>query len=101
MNPEPEMVEVHFAPADAKAWVRPGVTILAASEAAGVEIITGCTQGMCGTDPVRVTSGAGLLSEPEEHERGTLERMGLAPDYRLSCSAKILAGPVFIQTDAF
>lgn len=96
-----EMVEVHFAPAGAKAWVQPGITILVASEAAGVEIITGCTKGMCGTDPVRITSGAGMLSEPGENELGTLERMGLASDYRLSCSAKILDGPVFIQTDAF
>ncbi|MHC4076859.1 MAG: 2Fe-2S iron-sulfur cluster-binding protein [Planctomycetota bacterium] len=96
-----EMVEVHFAPAGAKAWVQSGITILAASEAAGVEIITGCAQGMCGTDPVRIAEGAGGLSEPEEHEQGTLERMGLATEYRLSCSAKILSGPVFIETDAF
>jgi ferredoxin len=96
-----EMVEVHFAPAGAKAWVQSGITILAASEAAGVEIVTGCAQGMCGTDPVRIAEGADGLSEPEEHEQGTLERMGLATEYRLSCSAKILSGPVFIETDAF
>jgi ferredoxin len=95
------MVEVHFAPAGVKTWVEPGVTILAASEAAGVEIVTGCTEGMCGTDPVRIASGAACLSDPEEHEQGTLERMGLAADFRLSCSARILSGPVIIETDAF
>ena len=96
-----EMVEVHFAPAGARAWVRPGVTILAASEAAGVEIITGCTQGMCGTDPVRIIDGADGLAEAEEHEQGTLERMGLSSEYRLSCSAKVLKGSVFVETGTF
>ena len=96
-----EMVEVLFEPAGARALVTPGITILAASEAAGVEIVTGCTEGMCGTDPVRIRQGLAGLSEPEDHERGTLERMGLAEDYRLSCSAKVLHGPVCVETDAF
>ena len=96
-----DMVEVLFEPASARVWVRPGSTILAASAAAGIEIIHGCTEGMCGTDPVQIMNGTQGLSEPEEHEAGTLERMGLTSGFRLSCSARILRGPVHVRTDAF
>jgi len=86
------MVEVQFLPGGAVVWVRPGVTLLAASEAAGLDLLTGCTQGMCGTDPVRIVAGAELLDPPEAHERGTLERMGLGEEFRLSCSARLTDG---------
>ena len=56
---------------------------------------------MCGTDPVKILDGDQGLSEPEEHEVGTLERMGLEAGFRLSCSARILRGPVHVKTDAF
>ena len=94
-------VEVQFDPSEARATVVSGVTILAASEAAGVEIITGCTQGMCGTDAVQIVAGAEGLSAPEDHEQGTLERMGLGADFRLACSARVLRGPVHVRVDAF
>ena len=96
-----DMVEVVFEPGAARILVPSGVTILAASEAAGIEIIHGCTEGMCGTDPVEILAGDQGLSEPEEPEAGTLERMGLSPAFRLSCRARILRGPVHVRTDAF
>jgi ferredoxin len=88
------LVEVHFAPADRTVFVRPGTTLLAASQAAGVEIATGCRRGMCGTDPVRIVAGDDNLAPPAEHERGTLLRMGLGAGFRLSCSATLQQGSV-------
>lgn len=96
-----ELVEVSLRPAERTVWVRTGTTLVAASEAAGAPIVTGCTQGMCGTDPVRVVAGAEGLSPPEPHEQGTLERMGLGADYRLACSAKVQRGRIEIETDTF
>jgi ferredoxin len=96
-----DMVEVVFEPGQTRIWVQPGSTILAAGEAAGIEIIHGCTEGMCGTDPVQILNEDGMLSDPEDHESGTLERMGLTVGFRLSCSARILRGPVHVRTDAF
>ncbi|MCA8954547.1 MAG: (2Fe-2S)-binding protein [Planctomycetes bacterium] len=96
-----DRVEVVFEPSATRVFVSPGATILSASEAAGVEIVTGCTAGMCGTDAVAILVGEAGLSVPEEHERGTLERMGLDSGFRLSCSARILRGPVHVRVDAF
>lgn len=96
-----QTVEVWFEPAHAKALVPRGETILDASEVAGVEILTGCTAGLCGTDPVEILAGLDRLSAAEDHEIGTLERMGLSAAFRLSCSARVLSGPVHVRTDAF
>ena len=87
------LIEVRFLPADRVVWVRPGSGLLAAAEAAGVEIVTGCTRGMCGTDPVHIQEGEALLVPPKDHELGTLERMGIAPPYRLGCSAVLADRP--------
>jgi ferredoxin len=95
------LVEVRFLPADRSVWIAPGSTILAAAEAAGLEVVTGCTRGMCGTDPVRVPSGAEGLASPAEHERGTLDRMGLGPDWRLACSARVERGPLVVELGTF
>lgn len=96
-----EMVQVSFEPAGARVWVKPETTIHAAAEAAGVEIMLGCTEGMCGTDPVQILAGRDGLSPAAEHEKGTLERMGLGAEFRLSCSAKLQHGTVQVKTDAF
>ncbi len=99
--PMVDLVEVCFLPAERTAWVRSGMTLVEAGAAAGVEIVTGCTRGMCGTDPVRVLGGADGLEPPAAHERATLERMGLGTDFRLACSARVTRGRVEIETDAF
>jgi ferredoxin len=94
-------VEVVFEPVRRSARIAPGLTLLAAAESIGFEILTGCTVGMCGTDAVQVTAGAAGLSTPEDPELGTLERMGLGPEFRLACSARVLRGCVHVKIDAF
>ena len=95
------LAEVRFEPAGRSVWLRVGATLVEAGEAAGVEIVTGCTEGMCGTDPVRIHAGAEHLSAAEPHETGTLERMGLGTGYRLACSARLLGGRVEVETGTF
>lgn len=96
-----DLVEVSFK-ADGKAvFVQPGTTLLAAAEMAGVELLTGCTRGMCGTDAVRVEVASDeALQPPEDHEAGTLARMGLGPNCRLACSAKVSSGRIEVLGDA-
>lgn len=93
------LVEVQFEPVGKVVFVSPGTTLLAASSAAGVEIACGCRRGMCGTDAVKV-SGEGL-EPPTDPERSTLERMGLEPGFRLSCSARVRTGVVTVRLGEF
>ena len=95
------LVDVHFEPGGKTARVEAGATLLDAAEAAAVDIAVGCTRGMCGTDLVRIVAGRGGLAEPAEDERGTLERMGLSDEYRLSCSARVNSGPITVQINGF
>lgn len=101
--PGARLVEVVFQPGNHFVLVRPGVTLLAASRLAGVDIATGCTRGMCGTDAVRILPGGpgDQLDPPEAHERGTLERMGIGAEFRLACSAVVRAGTVRVELGAF
>ncbi|MFN3242281.1 MAG: 2Fe-2S iron-sulfur cluster-binding protein [Planctomycetota bacterium] len=94
------LVEVHFAEADKTVFVEPGTTLLAAAEMAGVEIMTGCTRGMCGTDAHRVDAADDALEPAGEDERGTLDRMGVGDDCRLLCCARVRAGKVAVVGDA-
>lgn len=96
-----DLVEVSFVEDGKTVFVQPGTTLLAAAEMAGVEILTGCTRGMCGTDAVRVRGGdAEALAAPSDHEAGTLARMGVGEDCRLACSARVQAGRVEVLGDA-
>jgi len=95
-----DLVEVCFVEAGRTVFVQAGTTLLAAAAMADVEILTGCTRGMCGTDAVRVRiAGAGDLEAPADHEAGTLQRMGLGPDCRLACSARVRAGRIEVLGD--
>lgn len=94
------LVEVHFAEADKTVFVQPGTTLLAAAEMAGVDIMTGCTRGMCGTDAHLVEADPDALEPAGEDELGTLDRMGVGSDCRLLCSAKVRAGKVRVCGDA-
>lgn len=94
------LVEVHFAEADKTVFVEPGTTLLAAAEMAGVDIMTGCTRGMCGTDAHRIDAPSGALENAEEDERGTLDRMGVGDDCRLLCCAKVRSGKISVVGDA-
>ena len=94
------LVEVHFREQDKTVFVEPGTTLLAAAEMAAVDIMVGCTRGMCGTDAHRVEAGPEALEPPEEDERGTLDRMGVGDDCRLLCSARVRRGKVVVVADA-
>ena len=97
-----DLVEVSFRAADKVVFVQPGTTLLVAAEMAGVEILTGCTRGMCGTDAVRVEAVPedAALEPPQDHEAGTLARMGLGAGCRLACSARVRSGRVEVLGDA-
>lgn len=95
-----DLVEVQFAGAGKTVFVQPGTTLLAAASAAGVDWPTGCTRGMCGTDAARLDAAAGELAPPAEHERGTLDRMGLGTGCRLLCSARVQRGRIVVLGDA-
>jgi len=94
------LVEVHFAEADKTVFVEPGTTLLAAAEMADVEVMTGCTRGMCGTDAHKVDAPDGALEAADDDERGTLDRMGVGADCRLLCCAKVRSGKVTVVSDA-
>ena len=94
------LVEVRFQAAGKTVFVQPGTTLLAAAGMAGVDILTGCTRGMCGTDAVRVTADRiDALEPPAANEAGTLDRMGLRADCRLCCSARVRAGVIEVRGD--
>lgn len=95
------LVEVRFVGPDKVVFVEPGTTLLAAAGMAGVEVMTGCTRGMCGTDAAKVAvEPADALEPASVHERGTLARMGLGADSRLLCSARVAKGRVEVRGDA-
>ena len=96
-----DLVEVHFVAAGRTVFVQPGTTLLAAAGLAAVDVATGCTRGMCGTDAHRVlVEPADALEHAEAHELGTLQRMGVGSDCRLLCSARVRRGRVTVVGDA-
>lgn len=95
------LVEVSFQPAGKAVFVQPGTTLLAAAGMAGLEVLTGCTRGMCGTDAVPVQAGPEDLEPPAEAESGTLSRMGVGAGFRLACSARVRSGRIEVILGAF
>jgi ferredoxin len=95
-----DLVEVHFAAAGRTVFVPPGTTLLAAAGLAGVDVLTGCTRGMCGTDAAVVAASPDALEPPADPERATLARMGLPAGARLLCSARVRRGRVEVRGDA-
>ena len=96
-----DLVEVRFVGPDKTVFVQPGTTLLAAAALAGVDALTGCTRGMCGTDAATVVGDRpDALHDAAEPERGTLDRMGLGGGCRLLCSAKVRCGRVEVRGDA-
>lgn len=96
-----DLVEVCFAGPGKTVFVQPGTTLLAAAGLAGVDVLTGCTRGMCGTDAAHVVGDRpDALLPPAEPERSTLDRMGVGADCRLLCSARVQHGRVEVRGDA-
>lgn len=69
--------------------VKLGETLLRVAEANQVPLESGCRMGLCGADPVRILAGAENLSPPSGGERATLRRVGLPPDCRMACVARV------------
>src|SRR5262245_41794068 len=96
-----DLVEVFFAAAGKTVFVQPGTTLLAAADLAGVDVLTGCTRGMCGTDAARVVAQPPeALQPPADPERATLTRMGVPEGCRLLCSARVARGHIEVLGDA-
>ena len=85
--------EVSFEPEGKRVVAKPGMSLLEAAEAGGLSIESGCRMGVCGADPVCVKHGMENLSAITDDERSTLERLGLAENTRMACSARV-QGPV-------
>ena len=86
------VAEVSFVEGDAPVPAAPGQSVLEIAEGCGLPIEAGCRMGVCGSDPVAILEGAHQLSEPEDEERSTLRRLGLAPSTRMACCARIQDG---------
>ncbi len=77
----------------------PGQTICEVAEANGVPFKAECHAGVCGSDPIRVMSGAeNLQTQPDDQEVETLEDIcDLEPGpCRLACMARV-KGPVTVE----
>jgi len=85
------MPKITFLPDERSVEASPGVSILDAADAAGVELPSNCG-GVCActTCHVWVERGLDSLSEVEEREDDKLqEAAGLSAHSRLACQAKI------------
>jgi uncharacterized 2Fe-2S/4Fe-4S cluster protein (DUF4445 family) len=81
-------MKIRFEPAGVTTEVEPGLTILEAADAAGVEIESVCGgQGTCGKCKV---IASGQLSAPNDQEAEALAADELGQGYRLACQAVIL-----------
>jgi NADPH-dependent 2,4-dienoyl-CoA reductase/sulfur reductase-like enzyme/ferredoxin len=81
--------EVAFLPDGPRLVVARGTTVLDAAERVELKIEAGCRMGVCGADPIAVVEGSAALAPPTPGERSTLERLGLASNCRMACSARI------------
>lgn len=84
------MAQVTFLPKNVTVEVEPGTRMLDAALQHGVEIITGCTMGICATDTCAVVQGIENIAPPNEDEADTLTRVPPGRNIRLACQAVIL-----------
>ena len=72
-----------------------GLSLLEIAESNGMTIESGCRMGICGADPVAIKDGMDCLCGISDDEKATLERLGLAPNTRMACCARV-EGPVSV-----
>ncbi|MEA2169870.1 MAG: nitrite reductase large subunit [Solirubrobacteraceae bacterium] len=89
--------EVEFKNTGKRVVPKPGQTLLDLAEAQQLPIEAGCRMGVCGADPVAIVSGMEHLAKVTDDERNTLERLGLAPNTRMACCARVKDGPVSVS----
>lgn len=80
---------VTFLPENRQMTTQAETTLLEIAESNELPIEAGCRMGMCGADPVAILAGMDELSPIEEDEKATLKRLGLAPNTRLACCARV------------
>ncbi|MFU8891694.1 MAG: ASKHA domain-containing protein [Anaerosomatales bacterium] len=92
-----ECASVRFLPADTRAEVAPGSTVLAAAGIAGIILPAPCGgRGACGRCAVKVVEGA--LEPPDERELSALARARAdASLVRLACMARVAPGEVTVR----
>ncbi|MGI8550751.1 MAG: FAD-dependent oxidoreductase, partial [Dehalococcoidia bacterium] len=88
--------EVIFMPGERRVVVEAGRSLLEVAESNNLRIEAGCRLGVCGADPVAVLTGMENLAQISEDEQNTLERLGLAQNTRMACSARV-HGPCTIS----
>lgn len=93
------MPKVTFLPSGQTYDVKEGTTILVAVIQNGLQLRHDCTEGICGTDRVRVMAGQENLTAKTQNEELTLEMMNAGEEERLGCIARILGDvTVYIPT---
>ena len=93
------MSRVTFLPAGQTYDVKEGTTILVTAIQNGLQLRHDCTEGICGTDRVRVVAGLANLTAKTQNEELTLEMMNAREEERLACIACILGDvTVYIPT---
>ncbi|MCB0142595.1 MAG: FAD-dependent oxidoreductase, partial [Caldilineaceae bacterium] len=80
---------VRIAPDGVEIKAKPNRTLLELIESQNLPIEAGCRMGVCGADPICVRDGMENLSPVGSDERGTLERLGLGPNTRMACMARV------------
>ncbi len=87
---ETALFSVDLEPIGRRAQVTAGMTLLAAAQSAGVELVAVCGGiGACGKCRVRLVEG--MLSAPTPSEQEYLSEEELAAGYRLACQARPLS----------
>ncbi len=88
--------EVTFVDENKRVAAKEGLSLLEIAESNGLTIEAGCRMGICGADPVAIKEGMDCLSGISDDEKATLERLGLAPNTRMACCARV-QGPVKVS----
>ena len=94
----PSGTEILFRTAGKTCPFKSGQSICEVAEANGVEITADCHRGICGSDAIRIVSGAENVNAISAEERETLEDIcGVDPDqHRLACVSRP-TGPVVVD----
>ena len=92
------MVKVTFVPDNITVEVEPGTLLLDAARQNKVMILTGCTMGICGSDPCRIHEGIENLGPMTAEETDTLSRFPNNGNVRLSCQA-IVNGDCVVEVN--